>query len=263
MNLFFGLETDLITTSLKIPKFKNDFTLNENIELFKAEIYKNNSWIISKAEVENNENFFFIKEKNLSDNEIYFLSLKDEIDIGSNKKIKVDSIRDFSSYTNTKPAYRCSLNIENKFGGFSSYQSEYPFKMTTGSGSVLSPITNLLDKNSDKKMIFFRNIFHKPLNLKYSAFIIDYNNKKILEKKTFITNKTNIIYIKKDYLKDGVFLFVDGYLGIPIYFMEKNHHISFEHTHPLTEYLLDKNRFNIINNLKNEFKNIVKKNYSF
>ena len=42
--------------------------------------------------------------------------------------------------------------------------------------------------------------------------------------------------------------------------MEKENHISFEHTHPLTEYILDKNRYKIINKFKDEFKNIVEKN---
>ncbi len=261
MNIFFGLETDIINSHIKIPKFKNNSYMDKNIELFKAEINKNKSWIITNPKVETSDDFFLIKKENLTDDEVYFLSTKNEFKINSKNKNEIESIEDFSDYTKTKPAYRCSLNVENKYGGFSSYQSEYPFKMTKAKGSVLSPITSLLNYKSEKKLIFFRNIYYLPLNLEFNAFIIDYNNKKILEKKVFFTNKTNIFNIKDEYLKDGVFLYVDEYLGIPIYYMEKNHHISFEHTHPLTEYILDKNRYKIINNLKDEFKNIVKKNY--
>tara|TARA_A100001011_G_C14116129_1_gene759163 strand:- start:85 stop:876 length:792 start_codon:yes stop_codon:yes gene_type:complete len=262
MNIFFGLETDIINSNLKIPKFKNNFTFGHEIELLKAEINNNKKWKISKSVNNFDDDFYFVESKNLSDNEIYFLSLKSELDFNFNHEIEIDCIKDFSNYTNTKPAYRCSLNIENNNGGFSSYQSEYPFKMTNGNGSVLSPITNLLNKNSDKKIIFFRNIYHLPLNLEFDAYIIDYKEKKILDKKTFLTNKTNFFKIENDYLSDGVFLFVDGFLGIPIYYMEKKNHISFEHTHPLTEYILDKNRYKIISDLKNEFKNIIKKNYT-
>tara|TARA_B100000989_G_C19508542_1_gene457725 strand:- start:571 stop:1356 length:786 start_codon:yes stop_codon:yes gene_type:complete len=259
MNIFFGLETDIINSNLKIPRFKNNSNLRHDVQLVKAEINQNKKWKISKPINNFDDYFYFIENKNLSDNEIYFLSLKSELDL--NQELEIDCIKNFSNYTKTKPAYRCSLNIENNYGGFSSYQSEYPFKMTNSNGSILSPITNLLNKNSDKKIIFFRNIYHLPLNLQFDAYIIDYKKKKIIDRKIFYTNKTNIFEIENNYLNDGVFLFIDGFLGIPIYYMEKNNHISFEHTHPLTEYILDINRYKIISNLKNEFKNIVKKNY--
>ena len=36
-----------------------------------------------------------------------------------------------NSYTESTPAFRANLKIKNQEGGFSSYQSEYPFSMVT------------------------------------------------------------------------------------------------------------------------------------
>lgn len=260
MNIFFGLETNNLNINIKIPNFKNDLFIDNKVQLLKAKIKNEKKWLISKPNIKLKNNFYFIENKNLSDEEIYFLALKNEFDCNPNIEIESDIINDYSEYTNTKPAYRCSLNVENNLGGFSSYQSEYPYQMTKRTGSVVSPIINLLDKKSEKNLIFFRNIYYLPVNIKFNAFLVDYFSKEVIEKKIFTTNKTNIFDIKKEYIRDGVFLFVDGYLGIPIYFMEKENHISFEHTHPLTEYILDKNRYKIINKFKDEFKNIVEKN---
>ena len=85
--------------------------------------------------------------------------------------------------------------------------------MTKRTGSVVSPITNLLDKKSEKNLIFFRNIYYLPVNIKFNAFLVDYLSKEVIEKKIFTTNKTNIFDIKKEHIRDGVFLFVDGYLA--------------------------------------------------
>ena len=43
----------------------------------------------------------------------------------------------------------------NRQGGFSSYQSEYPFSMTTKKGSILSPLSSLCNKNADENIIIF------------------------------------------------------------------------------------------------------------
>ena len=49
----------------------------------------------------------------------------------------------------------------------------------------------------------------------------------------------------------------DKFLGIPIYMSIKNKHISFEHTHPPHEYILSKNKFEKISQLKNEVNEII------
>ena len=73
-----------------------------------------------------------------------------------------DKLLDISKFTNTSPAYRANLKIYIPNKGFSSYQSEYPFNMTMRSGSILSPINSLLNKNADQNIIFFKNIFFLP-----------------------------------------------------------------------------------------------------
>ena len=105
MNIFFGLETDIINSNLKIPKFKNNFTFGHEIELLKAEINNNKKWKISKSVNNFDDDFYFVESKNLSDNEIYFLSLKSELDFNFNHEIEIDCIKDFSNYNFLIPGY--------------------------------------------------------------------------------------------------------------------------------------------------------------
>ena len=59
------------------------------------------------------------------------------------------NLMDLDNFTSTSPiAFRSNLKLELKDGGFSSYQSEYPFSMTTKKGSIVSPLSTLLNKNN-------------------------------------------------------------------------------------------------------------------
>ena len=40
-------------------------------------------------------------------------------------------LEDFNNFTNTRPAFRANFKIYLDQGGFSSYQSEYPYSMIT------------------------------------------------------------------------------------------------------------------------------------
>ena len=95
MNIFFGLETDIINSNLKIPRFKNNSNLRRDVQLVKAEINQNKKWKISKPINNFDDYFYFIENKNLSDNEIYFLSLKSELDL--NQELEIDCIKNFSN----------------------------------------------------------------------------------------------------------------------------------------------------------------------
>ena len=53
------------------------------------------------------------------------------------------------------------------------------------------------------------------------------------------------------------YLFTNEFLGVPMFITINKNHISFEHTHPPHEYILSKNRFEIITKLKNEIYEIV------
>ena len=54
----------------------------------------------------------------------------------------------------------------------------------------------------------------------------------------------------------------EKYLGIPTFLTIKNNHLSFEHTHPPHEYILNKEKFKIVADLKNKFNDIINKENS-
>ena len=84
-----------------------------------------------------------------------------------------------NNFTDTKPtAFRANFKIYIKDGGFSSYQSEQPHTMTLKKGNILSPTYTLLNKEADKNLILFRNIYHAPNNDETKIFFIDIKSKK-------------------------------------------------------------------------------------
>ncbi len=44
----------------------------------------------------------------------------------------------------------------------------------------LRSVNSLINDNADKNYILFRNIFHKPMENKFKAYLVDYKNKRIL-----------------------------------------------------------------------------------
>ena len=53
--------------------------------------------------------------------------------------------------------------------------------MTNKNGNILSPVDMLLSKDNENNYIIFKNIYHKPINLSFNAYLVDYKNKKILK----------------------------------------------------------------------------------
>ena len=84
----------------------------------------------------------------------------------------------------------------NKGGGFASYQSEYPFSMTMKQGSILSSTSSLANKDSEKNMLFFVNIFAKPIKEKFSIYFVNY------EKKEIVSNNTGSVILNSSKLVD-------------------------------------------------------------
>ena len=60
-----------------------------------------------------------------------------------------------------------------------------------------------------------------------------------------------------DMIKPNNFFLSDGFLGIPVYYIEKNDNISLEHTHPLQTYIMSENKYKIIKQLKENAKKII------
>lgn len=255
MNFFFSIHNNIFKSEINIPKFRNKEKKFPKYFLYSAEI-KNNNWKIKKMKCINDNYFFILKNRNLSNDKIFFLAKENEV-LNYNKK----QLEDFNNYTNTDPEFRCNLKIYNSKGGFSSYQSEYPFHMTKTNGSLISPIYNLLNKNSNLNSIFIKNIYYKPVNEPFDIFLINISKKKVLLKKTIFTNKTNEINIPNKLINKNVYLFSQKFIGIPVYVNSDGLHISMEHTHPPHLYLWGKNRYLLVKELKNKINEIIcKKN---
>lgn len=252
MNFFFGIKNDIFKSEIQIPLFKNRVSKPLNIKLFKC-YPKNGKWIlndISKTKV--NEYFYILNNENILNNEIYFLA-DDKI----YKDFDETKLKNFNSFTNTEPAYRANLKIYINEGGFSSYQSEYPYTMIAKKGTILSSVSSIANPDADKNYILIRNIFEKPIEEIYKAYLVNYKTKKIEETYEIKTNNSNCIEINKKLIKPEIFLITSEYLGIPIYVSMKNNFLSLEHTHPPHEYILSEDKFITVNNLKKELNEII------
>ncbi len=252
MNFFFGINNGEFSSEIQIPTFQNRNPKCTDISLYKAFIHKN-IWRIEKLTSNKiNDDFFIVKEDEITNHDIYFLANeKDLIAFKNNKLI------DFNKFTNTAPAFRCNFKIYLKDGGFSSYQSEYPYSMITKKGSILSSVNSIANKEADKNYIFIRNIFEDPINEKFEAYLVNVKNKKVEEKIEIKTNFTNSFEINTSLIKPEIFLVTKNYLGVPMYISVHNKHISFEHTHPPHEYILSQNKHKIIKDIKNEINEII------
>lgn len=82
------------------------------------------------------------------------LFLSKENSLNSNYNKIREELIPIDNYTKTFPDFRCNLKIKNKIGGFSSYQSEYPFEMIEKNGIIVSQANILLNFNADINRIF-------------------------------------------------------------------------------------------------------------
>ena len=252
MNFFFGANYNSIYSKLQIPLFQNRKTEIKKIDLFQIKI-KKNSWDLEKIHQNSDDNNFYIIDK-INNDQVFFLAESSNI-----KKFNPQELTNLSNFTETFPEFRANLNIYLKGGGFSSYQSEYPFNMINKNGTILTPISTLLNINADKNYLIFKNIFFKPLQKKFPASFIDIKEKKVLKEISFYTNMTNFIEIQNDLLKPNIYLSTQEFLGIPIYLSIKNKHLSLEHTHPPHEYFFGENKYKNVKILKGKINEIFNK----
>ena len=255
MNFFFGIKSSILDSSLTIPRFQNSGLLKKEYEVFKLEI-SNQKWKINNIpNIKHGEDFYKINSSQIENGNIFCLATKEEI--LKFKKSNYSKLLNLNNYTDTSPFFRANLKVFLKDGGFSSYQSEYPFRMITNKGSILSPLSSLLNIQADKNIIFFKNIYELPIQEIFNAYFVNLKTKKVLKKIALKTNHLNEIVVEKNFIRPEVFLFSEKYLGIPIHCSVKNKHISLEHTHPPHEYILSEDRFKIVNKLKKEFSEII------
>ena len=124
-------------------------------------------------------------------------------------------------------------------------------------GSILSPISLLTDKNAEKNILIFKNIYEQPLLNKFKLYFINIKGKKVLNKIELLTNTSNFIELDKDLLSPETYIFSENYLGIPIFLSIKNNHLSCEHTHPPHEYILSDDKYFKVSKLKNKINEII------
>lgn len=252
MNYFFGFKNSYFKCNLTVPKFQNN-GFKKKLMLFEA-YPKNNFWKINKVNCDSNDNFFFLENNIIENDKVFFLS--------SNKEphnFNLKELSQFNSFTKTKPTeYRSNLKIYLDQGGFSSYQSDYPFSMINNlNGSVLSSVSSLLNLSAERNYIIFKNIIKFPLKKQFKAYFIDLIKKKIIKKIFIQSNLANEIEVDNSIINENTFFYSPDLLGIPIYVSVNNKHISMEHTHPPHHYILSADKFLTIKSLKDEAFRII------
>ena len=259
MNFYFAIKSKKYKCKLSIPKFNNFGKIDNDIKLFEAKI-KENKWSIEFSTKNEKGNFFMLDDEYLDNHKIFFLAREDDLDIYHirNKSFSCQELLNFSNYTETEPDYRSNLKIYDE-NSSSSYQSDYPSKIIKSKGGILSPIYPLTNIDADTNKIFFRNIYYLPIIKEFSGYIVDIKKKLITQKIKLFSNITNEIELNRNDIHKNSYFFTIGYSGIPIFVSQKNDSISMEHTHPPHHYLYDKNKFEIIKNLKKKFYEILDK----
>jgi hypothetical protein len=252
MNFFFGVKNNILSSEIVIPRFQNKSNLKSNYNLYGAFV-ENNKWninLFNNCAV--NKEFFLLKNEIIDNNKVFFLATEKEI-----KKFNNTKLINLNNFTDTTPEYRANLRVYLNEGGFSSYQSEYPYDMITKNGSMLSSVFSLTNKNANKNYLLIRNIFEDPIEENFPVYFVDIKLKKIIEQTLVKTNHTNQIEINKLLINPKIFVVTKKYLGIPIYISEKNKHLSIEHTHPPHEYILGPNKHEKVKQLKERISEIV------
>jgi hypothetical protein len=252
MNFFYGINNELFKSEIQIPLFQNRNLKKSNLKLFKS-YPKNNKWILQEINNKKiNEYFYILKSQDILSNEIFFLADESILNKFDDKKLE-----NYNNFTDTSPAFRANLKIFLNEGGFSSYQSDYPYSMATKRGTILSSISSIANPVADKNYVLIRNVFEEPIEEKFRAYLVNYKTKSIEEQFEIKTNFTNCIEIDNKLIKPEIFLVTDKYLGIPMYVSVKDSFLSFEHTHPPHEYILSENKFLKISQFKKEINELI------
>lgn len=246
MNFFFATCLQDISCKLCIPKFQNSGNKNHDLKLFKADVV-NGNWKVSLA-TDCVETDYFYHLENLDNQSIFFFGTHTSI-----QSINVDNeLHNIENFTDTAPDFRSNLLIKNEFGGFSSYQSEYPFRMTKAKGSLYSDCGLLTSPNCARVGVFIRNIHHLPIEASKDIFLYSNTSNKVLQKYKVKLNHTTFIDLTN--WKQEIshcYLYADQFLGIPIYMIEyADGALSFEHTHPPHEALLGEDRYKRVSSMK-------------
>lgn len=248
MHFFYGVKSNLFKSELQIPTFKNRYFSTKNEYILCKCFIKDNKWQFEKLlNKKINDKFFLVKYEYISNDEFFFLISEE----GFSELIESE-LREIDKF-----AVRANLKVYFDNGGFSSYQSDYPFGMIEKKGNITSCIGTLANVNAENNYILFTNIMQKPIKNKFNAYLVNIKSKSKVHKYELYTNTTNILEIEKSFIKPEIYFVSDNYLGIPSFISVKNKHISFEHTHPPHAYILNSKKFDLVKKLKDKFNEII------
>jgi hypothetical protein len=254
VNYFFFSKKHGISSRLEIPKFQNRGKIDPNLRLFCASI-RDSMWIITAIDCEEDLNFFYVEANEDNLDYIYFLATLSEV---GGENIAVKTLIKYNDFSYTTPDYRANLCVSNLMGGFSSYQSDYPFNMTLRRGSLMSSISTLGNRDAMVNTVFIRNIFCEPINEEYFAYLVCKKDRVIKKSFALRCNETSKINLNSEDFSASHYIVTKGFLGVPIYLSEsKEGHLSFEHTHPPHSNTHGLNRFAHVARLKNELLEII------
>ena len=248
MNFFFATITRDISSKLSIPKFQNSGILSGNKKLYQADI-ADDKWVITEPLLLDGLEMFWeplIRESNKDS--IYFISDA----LGVSKILNSNLLLNVDNFTDNYPEFRSNLMIENKKGGFSSYQSDYPYRMITKLGALYSDCGLLTFENVIRVGVFIRSIYFEPIKKIRELFLFNKVTGQITAKFEIYINETSYIDLTefRRELK-SCYIFAKEFIGIPIFMVEyKDGSLSFEHTHPPHEAIAGKNKFKIVNDIK-------------
>ena len=219
---------------------------NNRLRLYKAEIIDNRWNVSSPNDLRETDNFYHLE--NLNNKSIFGFGT----DKGIQEIKDKNKLCNIENFTDTIPDFRANLLIKNKAGGFSSYQSEYPYKMVVAQGSLYSDCGLLSNSNGSTIGVFIRNIYFLPTNETKEIYLYSNEKNRILQKFKVKLNQTTFIDLtswKEDL--SYCYLYANQFLGIPIYMVEYNDgSLSFEHTHPPHESLLGEDKYKRVRMLK-------------
>lgn len=251
MNYFFFASSNDYNCRLTIPKFRADGGMRCENRLIRARVI-NGSWDFQIVQVENeNDAFWYVNDKVFQSNDIFFIATKDEF---LHQK-QANSLLELNRFTHTDPAFRCNLEVSNPKGGWSSYQSEYPYRMIGGRGTIFSNVATLSNPGVKLNGCFLRNIFIEPIVERFRVLVFNAASGSILLETHAKTNTTS--YISFDGLpveQTDLVLWAEGFLGIPIYVStDQFNNISMEHTHPPHESVHGAERFALVRKMKDQY----------
>tara|TARA_B100000315_G_C14578033_1_gene588954 strand:- start:2186 stop:2953 length:768 start_codon:yes stop_codon:yes gene_type:complete len=247
MNFFFHTQNEFFDSLLTVPKFQNSGKRAGRQNLYCANVVSKR-WNVSKVVCEEDANFWKITGNQKNRDSIYFIAAGQEV----SQIQEQNKLIDLNKFTNTLPDYRANLMIKNKVGGFSSYQSEYPFRMTTKLGTLYSDCGSLTGANGTLVGVFVKNIHIYPVEDDVPLYLYDDREGEVVSTLKVGLNRTTFIDLSdfKNRLAH-CFLFAKNFLGVPIYVIEyENGSLSFEHTHPPHEAIGGTKRFELVNMLR-------------